>query len=200
MFHRIGSPLAKARGQTYHRKSLLMVAYPRTSVCKLIWKKMAMTLTTTSQIRTSIDELLQSGNTGDLSGPATGMQKKVCRRRSRKLITKMEGNISGNDIEHLARVSFEESAKLLWGKQLHKERKQSKGPLGDTIYALTVIITISMIRTTRVPVQRVKLWGAINFPGSGIAVQPCILPLTSRNPLETVEIFYTFLSLGWMNP
>ena len=58
MFHMIGSPLAKARGQnvtmfyfnrlgyypTHHRKSLLMVAYPRTSVCKLIWKKPAVTL------------------------------------------------------------------------------------------------------------------------------------------------------------
>ncbi|KAM9245616.1 LOW QUALITY PROTEIN: hyaluronidase-4-like [Leptosomus discolor] len=37
--------------------------------------------------------------------------KDVYRRQSRKLITKMEGNNSANVVEHLARVSFDESAK-----------------------------------------------------------------------------------------
>ncbi|KAM6093473.1 LOW QUALITY PROTEIN: hyaluronidase-4 [Chlamydotis macqueenii] len=38
--------------------------------------------------------------------------KDIYRRKSRKLFTEMEGNISANDVEHLARVSFEESAKV----------------------------------------------------------------------------------------
>lgn len=37
--------------------------------------------------------------------------KDVHRRKSRKLISKIERNISVNDVGHLARLSFEESAK-----------------------------------------------------------------------------------------
>ncbi|KAM6146923.1 LOW QUALITY PROTEIN: hyaluronidase-4 [Phoenicopterus ruber ruber] len=38
--------------------------------------------------------------------------KDVYRRKSRKLITTMEGNISASEVEHLTRVPFEESAKV----------------------------------------------------------------------------------------
>lgn len=37
----------------------------------------------------------------------------------RKLISDMKENISAADVEHLARPSFEESAKPFMGKQLH---------------------------------------------------------------------------------
>ncbi|KAM6385001.1 LOW QUALITY PROTEIN: hyaluronidase-4 [Alca torda] len=63
--------------------------------------------------------------------------KDVYRRISRKLITEMEGNNSANDVEHLARLSFEDSArafmketialgmksrpKVLWGCYLYPD-------------------------------------------------------------------------------
>lgn len=51
MFYMIWSPLAKARGQVHHGKSMLMVACPKTSVFKPIQKKRGMAWTITSQLR-----------------------------------------------------------------------------------------------------------------------------------------------------
>lgn len=114
-----------------------MVAYPRTSVCKLIWKKKGHVINYYIPAK-------------DFSGLAVIDQehwrpqwacnwdgKDVYRRKSRKLITEMEGNISATGVEHLARVSFDESAKAfmketialgmksrpkgLWGYYLHPD-------------------------------------------------------------------------------
>lgn len=71
MFYMVWSPSAKAKGQAHHRKSMLMVAYPKTSVFKPIQKKKGMALTIRSQLRSSLGWLSQVAHTGDLSGPAT---------------------------------------------------------------------------------------------------------------------------------
>ena len=61
--------------------------------------------------------------------------KDVYRRKSRKLITEMEGNISVNDIEHLPRVSFEESAKAFMKETIALGMKsRPKGLWGYYLY------------------------------------------------------------------
>lgn len=80
-------------------------------------------------------------------------EKDVYRRRSRKL--KMEGNISANDVEHLVRLSFEERAKAFMKETIALGMKsRPKGLWG--YYLCTVTVTISLIRTTLVPTQRLK--------------------------------------------
>lgn len=53
----------------------------------------------------------------------------------------MEGNISANDVEHLARLSFEESAKAFMKETINSERKADQGACGDAVYILAVTIT-----------------------------------------------------------
>lgn len=98
----------------------------------------------------------------------------------------MEGNISANDVE-CYQFPLKKVQKLLWRKQLHLEWKANQRACGNATYAPTVIIAVSVIGTTLVPAQRVKFWGTMNFPGSGIALQPYIVPLIFRYPLETVK-------------
>lgn len=113
----IGSLLAKARGQnatmfyfgyyvlclavilgTHHRKSLLMVAYPRTSNSKLIWKKNICNIPAKDFSGLSVIEWEHWRSQWACNRDA----KDTYRRKSRKLITKVEGNISANDVKHLA--------------------------------------------------------------------------------------------------
>uniref|UniRef100_A0A8D0L6B4 Hyaluronidase n=1 Tax=Sphenodon punctatus TaxID=8508 RepID=A0A8D0L6B4_SPHPU len=61
--------------------------------------------------------------------------KDVYRRKSRKLISETQGNISANDIEHLAKLSFEESAKAFMKETIRLGlRSRPKGLWGYYLY------------------------------------------------------------------
>lgn len=88
-----------------------MVAYPRTSVCKLIWKKKGHVISYYIPAKDFSGLAVIDREHWRPQWACNWDAKDFYRRKSRKLITEMEGNISETGVEHLARVSFEESAK-----------------------------------------------------------------------------------------
>lgn len=56
--------------------------------------------------------------------------KRRCLQENVQKINLMEENISAADVEHLARLSFEERQNLLWGNNCIKNRKQDRGLVG----------------------------------------------------------------------
>ncbi|KAM6425237.1 LOW QUALITY PROTEIN: hyaluronidase-4-like [Rhynochetos jubatus] len=125
MFHIIGSPEAKARGQNvtifyFNRLSCYpwtsqevpvngglpqnfsLQTYPEKAGCNINYYTPAKHFSALA-----ITDWYYWGP----QWPCDWDVKDIYRRKSRKLITKMEGNISAKDVEHLARVSFEKGAK-----------------------------------------------------------------------------------------
>ncbi|KAM6287603.1 LOW QUALITY PROTEIN: hyaluronidase-4 [Spheniscus humboldti] len=125
MFHIIGSPLAKARGQNvtifYFNR---LGYYPWYTSQEVVNGGLPPNFSLQTHLEKAVRDINYYTPAKDFKGLAvTDWEywrpqwdcnwdaKDVCRRTARKLITKMEGSISANDVEHLARVSFEESAK-----------------------------------------------------------------------------------------
>ncbi|XP_025060958.1 hyaluronidase-4 [Alligator sinensis] len=126
MFHVIGSPLARARGQNvtifYFNRLGFYPWYTSQEI------PVNGGLPQNFSLQTHLEKAGQDINyyipAENFSGLAVidweywrpqwarnWNTKDVYRRKSRKLISEMQGNISANDIEHLAKLSFEESAK-----------------------------------------------------------------------------------------
>ncbi|KAM6301705.1 LOW QUALITY PROTEIN: hyaluronidase-4-like [Podargus strigoides] len=125
MFHIIGSPLAKERGQN-------MTIFYFNGLGYYPWQPSQLApvnggLPQNFSLQTHLEKASCDINyyipAEDVSGLAVTDQehwrsqiqledaKDVYRRKSRNLITEMEGNTSANNVEHSARLSFEESAK-----------------------------------------------------------------------------------------
>lgn len=133
MFHITGSILAKARGQNvnkfyfnelgyipgmHHRKSLLMVAYHGSSVFKHL-EKASCDINYDIPAKNFYGSVAMDWEHWRPLWACNWDAEGVYRKKWRKLISDMEENISAADVEHLARLSSEESAKPFMGKQLH---------------------------------------------------------------------------------
>ncbi|KAM6211068.1 LOW QUALITY PROTEIN: hyaluronidase-4 [Sarcoramphus papa] len=147
MFHMIGSPLAKARGQNVTMFYFNRLGYSYTSQEVPVNGGLP-----NFSLQTHLEETGCDINyyipAKDFSGLAVidwehwrpqwahnWDAKDVYRKMSRKLITEMEGNISANDVQHLARVSFEESAKAFMKETIALGMKsRPKGLWGYSLY------------------------------------------------------------------
>uniref|UniRef100_A0A8B9S2Y7 Hyaluronidase n=1 Tax=Apteryx owenii TaxID=8824 RepID=A0A8B9S2Y7_APTOW len=150
MFHIIGSPLAKARGQNVTIFYFNRLGYYPWYTSQEI--PVNGGLPQNFSLQTHLEKAGRDINyyipAKDFNGLAVidweywrpqwarnWDTKDVYRRKSRKLISELQGNISANDVEHLARLSFEESAKAFMKETIALGMKsRPKGLWGYYLY------------------------------------------------------------------
>ncbi|KAM7127282.1 LOW QUALITY PROTEIN: hyaluronidase-4 [Ciconia maguari] len=148
MFHIIGSPLTKARGQ-----NVTIFYFNRLSYYSWYTSQEVPVnggLPQTFSLQTHLEKASRYINYYTPAKDFSGLvgtdwgywrpqwvcnwdAKDVYRRKSRKLITKT-GNISANYVEHLARLSFEESAKAFMKEKIALDESRPKGLWGYYLY------------------------------------------------------------------